>query len=127
MMSHDISFLQHEPTKQTFKAFQVIFKEGEAGDVMYGVIAGEIDIVIAGQVVEVVKPGSILGEMALIDNSRRSATAIARTDCKLAVINQKRFMALIQQTPFFSIQVMGVLAERLRRWGDLQKAGQPRP
>jgi len=122
MTQHDISFLHHEPTKQTFKTCQVIFKEGDSGDVMYGVITGEIDIIIGGQVVEVAKPGSILGEMALIDNSPRSATAIARTDCKLAVINQKRFMALIQQTPFFSIQVMGVLADRLRRWGDTQKS-----
>jgi CRP-like cAMP-binding protein len=117
MSQHDVSFLHHEPTKQSFQACQVIFQEGEGGDVMYGVVEGEVEIVIAGQVVEVVKPGGILGEMALIDNSPRSATAIARSDCKLAVINQKRFVTLIQQTPFFALQVMGILADRLRRWG----------
>ena len=57
----------------------------------------------------------MLGEMALIDNSPRSATVKAKTDCTLAVINQKRFMTLIQQTPYFAIQVMSVLADRLRR------------
>ena len=119
---HDISFLHNEPSKQSFTSCQLIFKEGEVGDVMYGVISGEVDIVIGGRVVEIAGPGSILGEMALIDNSPRSATAVARTDCKLAVINQKRFIALIQQKPFFALQVMGVLADRLRRWGAWQKA-----
>lgn len=122
MIRHEISFLHNEPNKQAFVAGQVIFKEGEAGDVMYSVLTGEVEIVIAGKVVEVVEAGGILGEMALIDNSPRSATAMAKTDCSLAVINQKRFTTLIQQTPFFAIQVMSVLADRLRRWGDLQKA-----
>lgn len=122
MTQPDIPLLHHEPDKQSFKAGQVIFKEGEAGKVMYAVITGEVDIAIAGEVVETVKPGGILGEMALIDNSPRSATAAARTDCTLAAINQKRFVALVQQTPFFALQVMGVLADRLRRWGPQAKA-----
>lgn len=121
MTRHDICFLHHELTKQAFTAGQVIFKEGDAGDVMYSVLSGEVEIVIADKVVELVQTGSILGEMALIDNHPRSATAIAKTDCNLAVINQKRFIALIQQTPFFAIQVMSLMADRLRRWGELQK------
>jgi CRP-like cAMP-binding protein len=121
MAQYDMSFLHNEPNSQTFKAFQMIFKEGDAGDFMYGVISGEIDILIGGQVVEVVEANSIFGEMALIDDSPRSASAVAKTDCKLAVIDQRRFKALIQQKPFFAIQVMGVLADRLRRTASLLK------
>jgi len=58
--------------------------------------------------------GGILGEMALIDTQLRSATAVAQTDCKLVPINEKRFVFLVQQTPFFAIEVMRIMAERLR-------------
>jgi CRP/FNR family transcriptional regulator, cyclic AMP receptor protein len=53
--------------------------------------------------------------MALIDSLPRSATAIAVTDCRLAPINEKQFLLLVQETPFFSLYVMRVLAERLRK------------
>jgi CRP-like cAMP-binding protein len=46
----------------------------------------------------------------------RSALAIARIDCRLVPIDEKRFTFLVQQTPYFSIQVMRVIAERLRRY-----------
>lgn len=64
---------------------------------------------------EVLGPGQIVGEMALVDHSPRSATAVARTSCKVVVVPEKRFLFLVQQTPFFALQVMRVMAERLRR------------
>jgi CRP-like cAMP-binding protein len=51
---------------------------------------------------------------AIIDESKRSATAIARSDSRLAVVDQKLFLYMVQQTPFFSLEVMRVLADRLR-------------
>jgi len=62
------------------------------------------------------------GEMALIDSSARSATAVARTDCELIPVDDKRFMFLVQQTPFFAIHVMRVLADRLRKTNALLRA-----
>jgi CRP-like cAMP-binding protein len=53
--------------------------------------------------------------MALIDGKTRSATAIAGTDCKIAVINEKRFLWLVEQTPRFALQMMQVITQRLRR------------
>jgi CRP/FNR family cyclic AMP-dependent transcriptional regulator len=54
-------------------------------------------------------------EVALLDDRPRSASAIASTDCKVAVIDLNRFGVLVQQTPFFAVDVMRVMAERLRR------------
>ena len=51
---------------------------------------------------------------AIIDESKRSATAIARSDSRLAVVDQKLFLYMVQQTPFFSLEVMRVLTDRLR-------------
>ena len=55
------------------------------------------------------------GELALIDRRPRSATAVAVTACVLAPIDEKQFQFMVQQTPFFALQVMRVLTERLRR------------
>ena len=57
---------------------------------------------------------SIFGEMALIDDAPRSATAVAVTDVELVPVSEKQFLFLVSQTPFFAIKVMRVLARRLR-------------
>lgn len=97
-----------------FTTGSIIFEEGAPGDFMYVVLEGEVEIHVGNQVVDVISTGNIIGEMALIDSGPRSATAIARTDCKLAPVDQKLFLYMVQQTPFFSLEVMKVLADRLR-------------
>jgi len=57
----------------------------------------------------------IFGELALVDDQPRNASAIARTRCKVAVIDLRRFTVLVQPTPFFAIEVVQVRAARLRR------------
>jgi CRP/FNR family cyclic AMP-dependent transcriptional regulator len=97
-----------------FKAGDTVFKVGEPGDQMYVVLEGEVDIIVHDKVVETVGVDNFLGEMALIDERPRSATAVAKTDCKLAPINQNRFKFLVQQTPHFALHLMAGMAERLR-------------
>ncbi len=82
---------------------------------MYVVRDGEVEIVTGDNVVDTIVSGEIFGEMALIDTSPRSATARARTNCSLIPVDQRRFTFLVQQTPFFSIHVMKILANRIRR------------
>ena len=82
---------------------------------MYVVRDGEVEIVTGDNVVDPIVTGEIFGEMALIDTSPRSATARARTNCSLIPVDQRRFTFLVQQTPFFSIHVMKILANRIRR------------
>ncbi len=98
-----------------FASGEVIFAEGGEGDFMYVVRSGEVEIERNGKVIETLSAGGIFGEMALIDGSPRSATARAKTDAELAPINEKSFMFLVHETPFFAIAVMRTLAERLRR------------
>ena len=57
---------------------------------------------------------TIFGEMALIDNEPRSATAVAITDVELVPISEKQFLFLVTQTPYFALKVMRILAQRLR-------------
>jgi CRP-like cAMP-binding protein len=103
----------------TYAAGDVIFRAGEAGKTMYIVTEGEVDIKVGDIVVETVTTGGIFGEMALIDAHSRSADAICRSACKLVVINQRRFEFLVSQTPYFAIQVMSIMAERLRHTNQM--------
>jgi CRP/FNR family cyclic AMP-dependent transcriptional regulator len=101
-----------------FAPGDVIFGEGDAGDKMFVIRSGEVVIEKGGKVIETLPPGSIFGEMALIDGSPRSATARAKTACEVAPITEKSFLFLVHETPFFAIAVMRTLADRLRRSGE---------
>ncbi len=109
------SLFEHAGNVQEFKAGTTIFAEGTPGDVMYVVLDGEVEVRVRREVVEVVGPGEIVGEMALIDAIPRTATTVARSDCRLAPVDERRFLFMVQDTPFFGLHVMRVLAERLRR------------
>jgi CRP-like cAMP-binding protein len=97
-----------------FQAGDIIFEEGSPGEIMYVVLDGELEVRVGGECVEQLGPGEIIGEMALIDAKERSATAVAKSDCRLAPVDEKRFLFMVQQTPFFSLDVMRVLVKRLR-------------
>lgn len=110
---------QRDPNLKSFAVGDTIFAEGDAGDYMYVVITGNLEIKVRGQVMETAVPGDIVGEMALIDNGTRSASAIARTNVTLVPIDQKRFTFLVQETPYFALHVMNVLADRLAKMNKM--------
>lgn len=97
-----------------FTAGTMIFEEESEGGHMYVVIKGEVTVTLNGKLLAVARPGEIVGEMALITSDIRSASAIAKTDCTLAVIDQSSFESLIRHMPDFSKHVMNVLVERIR-------------
>jgi CRP-like cAMP-binding protein len=92
-----------------------LFNEGDPGNVMYILMEGSMAVVVAGQVIEVAGPGAVLGEMAVVDASVRSATAIARSNCRLLPINRTQFDLLVRESPEFARHVMVVMAGRLRK------------
>lgn len=104
---------------EKFPAGAVIMEEGTEGHLMYVVIEGEVGISLKGKELAVARAGEIVGEMALINAELRSATVAARTDCKLAPIDQTSFEALLRHVPDFSMHVMNVLASRLRSAYDM--------
>lgn len=109
-----LKFLKYADTFNTYRAGDVIFREGDKGELMFVVKAGNVDLKVLGRTVETLESGDILGEMALIDSYPRSATAVAATDCQLVPIDGEKFQFLISQTPYFAIEVMQIMARRLR-------------
>jgi len=110
---------RREPDPVVLAPGQVLFREGDAGDVMFVLLEGTAAIMVGTRVVETAAPGALLGEMAIIDSSPRSATVVASTSCRLARIDLRRFHFLVQQTPFFATHVMKVLVERVRKLSRL--------
>ncbi len=110
---------RNEPDIMLFAAGEVIFRAGDAADAMYVIIDGEVDIRIGNTSLAIAGSGEIVGEMALVDQKTRSATVIARTPARMARIDRRRFLYLIQNTPTFAIDVMTVMASRIRRFDDL--------
>jgi CRP-like cAMP-binding protein len=95
-------------------AGEILFKEGDRREVMYVLLEGEVEIRLGDYVVETAVPGALIGEMALIDDSPRAANAVAKTACRLAPVDKRRFHFLVQQHPQFATHVMKELADRLR-------------
>ena len=94
---------------------EAIFRTYDMGSEMYVVLEGDVELTIGENTVEILGPGEPIGEMALIDQAPRTATAIAKTAVKLAVIPEKRFLFMVQTTPHFALQIMKVMADRLRK------------
>ena len=113
-MSVTVDLFRNETDFVRYGAGQTIFSEGELGDAMYVVLDGQVALRVKGQLVETLGAGGVLGEMALIDHAPRVASAVATTDAKLVPIEEKRFIFMVQQTPRFALQIMKVMAERLR-------------
>lgn len=97
-----------------YRAGEAVLTEGEPAKEMFVVRHGKVAIKVRGEVVEEVGAGGMFGEMALIDHSPRSATVVAVTDSELVPINERLFVILVQDTPFFALDVMRVLVERIR-------------
>jgi CRP/FNR family cyclic AMP-dependent transcriptional regulator len=100
---------------RTYTAGETIFNEGDEPDAVYVLGKGTVAISIGGTEVERLEGRGIFGEMALIESKPRSGTALAATDCELALVEARRFWFLVQETPFFARLVMRVMAQRLRR------------
>ncbi len=102
-----------------FGVDEVIFEEGSTGRELFVVLDGRVDICKindAGRTVIVsLGKGEFFGEMAVIDGSSRSATAIASApDTRVMRINHARFVYLVSQQPAFALMVMDALSKRLR-------------
>jgi len=102
-----------------FDADDVIFEEGSTGRELFVVLEGSVEIAkIAGDgktVIATLGKGEFFGEMAVIDGSSRSATAIAASPkTRVMRINHARFVYLVSQQPAFALMIMDALSKRLR-------------
>jgi len=92
----------------------LIFKEGQVGTFMYVVVSGKVGIAVGGTLVEVAGPGGTFGEMAVVDQSPRTASAGAIDEIELLAIDRATLIKLIKGQPEFAMAMLRAVAERLR-------------
>jgi CRP-like cAMP-binding protein len=99
-------------------AGETFITEGEPGDELYVILAGEVEIIKGDQVIVALKAGAHIGEMALIDNAPRSASVRAKTDVNLLVMRREEFFSIIRSEPVIATKLLWsfvqVLSGRLR-------------
>ena len=110
-----LHLFRNAPEVIAVTAGNYVFRMGETSKVMYLIIEGEVELMLGDTVVETAGEGSFIGEMALIEDAPRSASARARGDCRVFPIDEARFQSLVRETPFFALQMMKTLAQRLRK------------
>lgn len=117
----DLAALKGVTSEVTFAGGTEIFKEGDAGDALYAVKDGTVLIsaVMAGgarQVLSRVPPGEVFGELAIIDNQPRSATATAEVDTTLYLVPRDSMIHMLTHSPSFSFSMMREITNRLREF-----------
>lgn len=111
----EISLFRYAENVLDLEPGDIVFRQGDDADVMYAVVEGSVEVDVDGAVIDRAGPGGIVGEMALVSGSPRSATVRATTTARVAPVSEQQFLQMVEHTPFFALKVMRVMAERLRR------------
>jgi len=98
-----------------FDAGAVVVDQGDPGLACYVVVEGRASVYVAGEYVAAIRPGSMIGEMALVDHRPRNATVVADTQMRLLRLGSQAFRTLLDEMPKASERVMSILTARLRR------------
>ena len=99
---------------RNFRAGDVVFREGDPAKELFIVKSGSVEIQLGNRSLDTLPERSIFGEMALIDHGPRSATVVAATDTTLVPVDERQFLLMVSRTPYFALNVMRVLVQRLR-------------
>jgi len=107
-----------------FDTDQTIFQKSDPGDCLYAIVSGRVGITTeseAGKAIllNMLKPGEVLGEIALLDGKERTANAVALERSDLLRIDRADFMPFLERHPRLAIRLMGVLCDRLRWTSDI--------
>jgi len=127
LSNEELALISAITAEKDFTKEEVVFKEGEAGDAFYLVLEGQIRIskyvIGAGEeALAILDKGSYFGEMALIDEFPRSASAIAHTDCRLLLMDKADFSHLLSNHKELAYKLLWVfcqtLSQRLRETNE---------
>ncbi|MHC5613430.1 MAG: Crp/Fnr family transcriptional regulator [Nostoc sp.] len=110
-----ISIFQKKSDPKAFSAGQVIFEEGDPGDYMYGILEGEVNILVNGKIIETIETGEVFDVGILVGVKNRTYTAIAKVDTKLVFLDEREFLFAVQETPMFAVEVMKSYSKRVSR------------
>lgn len=115
----DLKQISNLATVRTFPRNTVIISEGDNSDSMYVVLAGKVKVYLSDDegkeiIINILKEGDYFGELALLDESPRSASVMTLEDCRFAVLSKRAFDECLKSNPEIALQVIRGLSARLR-------------
>ena len=111
-----INALARNRAPRRIQAGEVIFRDGEPGDQLFGIISGSVQLSWGGERMEILGPGSCFGAGALVDpDHRRFGTAMALSDGELLVMDREEFLFAMQELPMFGLEMLHDLELRLQQ------------
>lgn len=107
----------------TVEPGELIFRSGEPGDCMFGLLEGQVELSWNGdEGHEQINAGDVFGAGALVTSEhRRYGNAKAITPCRVLVMNREKFLFAVQESPMFAIELLGSIDQRLRQLKDCTK------
>jgi CRP/FNR family transcriptional regulator/CRP/FNR family cyclic AMP-dependent transcriptional regulator len=116
----DTDALARLTTRRRYPKDTVVFFENEEGDAMFMILDGRIKVTILGDdgreiILSVLAPGDFFGEITLLDNEPRSATAIAAEETELLLLHRAEFQGVLAENSSIGTALIRVLNQRLRR------------
>jgi len=98
----------------TMTAGTMIIDQGQTGREAFVIVDGDVTVKRNNRKVATLGPGSVVGEMSLLDNGPRTATVVCNTECTLLVIDHRRFRGVVEEIPAISHKLLASLAGRIR-------------
>lgn len=98
----------------TMPAGSLIVDQGQTGREAFVVLEGTVTVKRNGKKVATLGPGTMVGELSLLDHGPRTATVVCDTDCTLLLITQRHFSAVLDEIPALAHKILGALAGRIR-------------
>jgi CRP-like cAMP-binding protein len=98
----------------TMTAGTVIVEQGQLGREAFIVLDGRVSVKRGGRKIVTLGPGTVVGELSLLDHGPRTATVVCETDCTLFVIDQRHFRGVLEHTPEIAMKLLATLASNIR-------------
>ena len=123
LSSDEIDTLIHFARTESYSAGDEIYAKGSPGESMMAVLRGTAKMTSVSRdgreiVLNIMHPGEIFGEIALLDGGARSADAIAMTDCEILILLRRDFMPILQKRTDICLILMRILCQRLRQTSE---------
>ena len=110
----ELGLVVSNSTERVLKAGTIIMDQGQTGREAYVILDGTATVKRNGKKIATAKPGSVIGELSLLDNGPRTAAVIADTDVRLLVVSEKALKQAIDNVPAISRKLLKALATRVR-------------
>ena len=111
------TFARGAGVNMSFAPGDVIFREGDAGDCLYIIQSGSVDMLIHDRVVDTCGPNEAFGFMSVIDRKPRTSTARVSEQAEVSVINERKFQFMVDEVPNFAKYILDAMAHRIRGMG----------